>query len=296
MPGKLCTPITNLYLPLIMPDASPPTSLAQLRAEIDAVDERLHALLIERAAIIERVATDGGKSGIKIRPGREAAMVRHRLATHTGSLPPQSILRIWRELFAAALIIEGGQTIAVCAADDGADIVALAREHFGPLTPLRRHRNCSQALADLDTGTAQIAVMPAPSDEDDGRWWSALTARGDRQLSVIAKLPFWTSRAEGTPAGTAFAVAAIRPDPSGHDNSLIVFSTPEETSRSRLMTNLTAAGFTPENIWTRRSGADRTIILADITGLLEDSDPRLAAIPGAEAPAIIIGGYAVPLS
>jgi chorismate mutase len=279
-----------------MPEASPPQTLAQLRAEIDAVDHRLHALLIERAAIIERVAEHGGKSGPKIRPGREAAMVRHRLASHTGSLPPQAILRIWRELFAAALIIEGGQTIAVCAADDGADIVALAREHFGPLTPLRRHRNASQALADLDTGTAQVAVMPAPSDEDDGRWWTALTARGERQLSVIAKLPFWTARAEGTPSGTAYAVAALRPDASGNDNSLVVFATPEETSRSRLLANLTTAGFAPETIWTRAAGAGRTLVLADVAGMIEDADPRLAAIQGAEAPAIPIGGYAVPLA
>jgi hypothetical protein len=161
---------------------------------------------------------------------------------------------------------------------------------------LRRHRNPAQALADLETGNAQIAVLPPLSEEEDGRWWTALTARGDRQLSVIAKLPFWTARAEGTPSGTAFAVAAIRPDPSGNDHSLIVFTTAEETSRSRLTNNLTAAGLTAENIWTRRTGSGQAIILADIPGLLDDSDPRLAAIQGAEAPAIIIGGYAVPLS
>src|SRR5271154_5585896 len=98
-----------------VPSLAPQTTLAQLRAEIDVIDERLHDLLMERASVIERVARDAGKTGAKIRPGREASMLRRLLARHRGSLPPQTILRIWRELFAGALIIEGAQTIAVCA-------------------------------------------------------------------------------------------------------------------------------------------------------------------------------------
>lgn len=274
---------------------APPLPLTELRAQLDTLDDRLHALLMERACIIERVASEGGKTGVKIRPGREASMVRRLLAQHTGTLPPQSLLRIWREIFAAALIIEGGQTIAVCAPDDSSDIVALAREHFGPLTPLRRHRNPAQALADLETGSAQIAVLPPPSDEPDGRWWSALTGHSTTQLSVIAKLPFWTARAEGTPPGTAFAVAALRPDPSGQDNSLIVFEMPADTSRTRISSALTAAGFTLEAILAKRDDPDRSTILAEISGLIADTDPRLAAIQGAEFPAIIIGGFALPL-
>ena len=75
--------------------------------------------------------------------------MRRLLERNKGPLPPQAIVRFWRELFGAALIIEGGQTMAVCDGEGGPDRLALAREHFGPLTPVRRHHNPAQTLADL---------------------------------------------------------------------------------------------------------------------------------------------------
>ncbi len=276
-------------------DLSAPDTLAQLRAELDALDDQLHALLMRRAGIIERVARDGGKKGPKIRPGREASMVRRLLSQHHGTLPPQSILRIWREIFAAALIIEGGQTVAVCGAEDSSDIPALAREHFGPLTPMRRHRNPLQTLSDIESGSAQVAVVPPPSDEPDGAWWTALMGRGNTQLSVIAKLPFWTQRAEGTPLGDAYVVAAIRPDPSGHDHGLLALEVNADTSRARITSVVNAAGFIASNIWLKRQG-EFARALVEVEGLVEDGDARLQKIHGLDAPAISIGGFAVPLT
>jgi chorismate mutase / prephenate dehydratase len=63
-------------------------------------------------------------------------------------------------MFGAALIIEGGQTVAVCDGEGGHDRLALAREHFGPFTPVRLHHNPAQTLADLARDTAQLAVLP----------------------------------------------------------------------------------------------------------------------------------------
>jgi chorismate mutase len=280
--------------------AMPPDALTELRAQIDAIDDELHDLLMRRAAVIESVARDGGKTGPKIRPGREAAMLRRLLARHTGSMPPQTILRLWRELFAGALIIEGGQTIAVCDGGDGTDRMALAREHFGPLTPMRRHHNPTQALADLERDAAQVAVLPPPGEDEDvtGGWWTVLTggSLGARRLSVIGKLPFWTRRPEGTPGGTAYVVAAMRPDASGADRGLIALELSADTSRTRMTNLLTAAGFAPGNIWMKRAPGDtRLRALVEVDGLVPDDDPRLAAIAGLDAPAAVIGGFALPL-
>ena len=271
-----------------------PTALAQLRAELDAIDNQIHDLLMHRASVIERVARDGGKTGAKIRPGREASMLRRLLKRHTGSMPPQIIVRFWREMFAGALIIEGGQTVAVCSGDDNADLPALAREHFGPLTPLRRHRHAAQALADIETGTAQVAVLPPWGEEPDGGWWTALM--GTRNpLSVIGKLPFWTRRPEGTPIGEAYVVAAMRPDESGADRGLIALELPADISRTRITANLAQAGFAPGNIWLKRISDSDLLALVEVDGLVQDDDPRLEQIPGLLTPATVIGGFAIPL-
>jgi chorismate mutase/prephenate dehydratase len=284
---------TNIE-PAEMIDPAPQTTLSRLRAQLDALDDQLHDLLMVRAGIIERVASEAGKTGTKIRPGREASILRRLLARHQGSFPPQIILRFWREMFAGALIIEGGQTIAVCSGDENAELAALAREHFGPLTPLRKHRNPTQALADIERGTAQVAVLPPFGDEPDGSWWTALMGTGTK-LSVIGKLPFWTKRPEGTPAGEAYLVAAMRPDNSGADRGLIALELSADISRTRITANLRAAGFAPGSIWLKRISDAEMLALVEVAGLVNDGDPRLEAITGCQAPASVIGGFALPL-
>jgi chorismate mutase-like protein len=272
--------------------------LTALRAQIDAIDSQIHDLLMRRAAVVEGVARDSGKGGTKIRPGREAIILRRLLARHEGTLPAQAITRVWRELFAAALIIEGGQTVAVCDGESGVDRTALAREHFGPLTPLRRHHNPAQTLADVARESAQVAVLPPPNETDDGpaNWWPMLTASGQHRLYVIGKLPFWTRRAEGSPQGEAFVVAGIPPDPSGDDHGLIAILLSADVSRARVASLFAQAGFTLLGIWMKRSAGDTSVqVLAEVEGFVQDDDPRLAAITGLEALPVVIGAFAVPL-
>jgi chorismate mutase len=278
-------------------EPAPPMTLAALRARIDTIDNAIHDLLMLRSSVIDNVARDGGKSGTKIRPGREASILRRLLARHAGSLPPHAIVRLWRELFAAALIVEGGQTVAVCDGEGGPDRIALAREHFGPLTALRRHHNPAQTLADLARDEAHVAVLPRFGDDDDqaGGWWTGLATSGPHRFSVIGKIPFWTRRPEGAPAGEAYVVAAMRPDPSGADRGLLSLQLAADTSRAKVTGLLAAAGFQPGATWIRRGPADGGIrVLADVDGLIEDDDPRLAAIAGLQTPAAVLGGYALP--
>lgn len=273
-------------------------ALQALRAEIDALDDRLHDLLMERARIIERVKRDGGKRGVMIRPGREARMLRRLLARHQGALPPQTIIRIWRELFTGALTIEGGLTIAVD--DKNEDLAAVAREHFGPLAPLRKHRSASQALTDLTNGAAQAAVMPIPNeaDEDSAAWWVGLMHGGAPRLQIIAKLPFWGRRSDGVPTAPAYVVAPITLDASEHDHGLIGIETPPDTSTARITAALKEAGFEVVAVISRRSErGEPRYALAEVIGLIALDDPRIAALSGIfRAPAMVLGGFAVPIT
>ncbi len=277
---------------------SPSITLEALRARLDALDDQIHDLLMQRAVVVEGVARDGGKRGTKIRPGREAVILRRLLGRHKGALPPQAIIRFWREMFGAALIIEGGQTMAVCDGDGGADRLALAREHFGPYTPARRHHNPAQTLAEIAREAAQLAVLPPPGEDDEahGGWWPMLTAMAPHRLFVIAKLPFWPKRAEGAPLGEAYVVATCPPDASGDDRGLVSLELGADTSRARVTALMMDAGFAPGAIWIKRApGDDRIRALVEVEGLVEDDDPRLSAIGGLDAAPVVIGGFAVPL-
>ncbi|MCC6717914.1 MAG: chorismate mutase [Acetobacteraceae bacterium] len=268
--------------------------MAALRAELDTIDNAIHDLLQQRAAVVEQVATQGGKGGVAIRPGREADIIRRLLARHAGHLPARLIVRWWRELFAATTSMQGSYVVAVCETEPGSPFVQSAREHFGALTPLRVHPSPSQAIAEVSAGTAISAVLPLPAEGDTTAWWTALLHRDDPRIHVIARLPFWAPRPEGAPQVQALVVAAVAPDASARDRSLIGLELHEDASRARLTAALTAAGLAPLATILRRDPA-ATLALVEVEGLVGETDPRLARLDGVARPPVVLGAYAVPV-
>jgi chorismate mutase/prephenate dehydratase len=273
-----------------------PGGLTALRAELDRIDDRLHALLMQRARVVEHVAVSG-KPGA-FRPGREASIVRRLLRDHTGALPAQALVRIWRELLAGTTAMQGPFTVAVCEADvAGAGFTQAAREHFGALTPLHVHRGPAQVMAEVCAGSAAVGVLPCPAETSTSRdaWWTALLQNDEPRIHVVARLPFWTPRAEGAPIVQCLVIAAIAPDASERDRSLLGLELDREVSRARLTQALTAAGLPPCSVILRRDeGAPVARALVEVDGYLTDDDPRLAGIGAALGRPVVLGAYAVP--
>jgi chorismate mutase / prephenate dehydratase len=283
-----------------VPAADPPTSsLADLRAELDRLDDAIHDLLMQRAQVVTQVAALGAQGRkVPFRPGREADILRRLLARHTGPLPRRVLPRIWRELFAATTSMQGKFVISVCESDPPAGFVACAREHFGALTPLRVHRSPSHAIAEVSSGAATAAVLPLPVEDESPRaaWWTALLHRDEPRIHIVARLPFWAPRSEGAPQAQAMVVAASAPDPSSHDRSVLGFELPPDMSRARLSAALAAAGLVPSAIILRRDpGGHIAHGLIDVEGYVADGDPRLAKLAEAVDRPVVLGGYAVPL-
>jgi chorismate mutase / prephenate dehydratase len=241
--------------------------LLALRARLDELDDKIHDLLIERARVVESVARSGKASAF--RPGREAAILRRLLARHTGKLPAQTLVRMWRELLAGTTAMQTEVTVAVFDPAPEGTLQALAREHFGFLTPTVVHNSAKAALQEVRAGTASVAVLPFPTATT--AWWETLTDATPR-LHIIARLPFWGFRKSGVPGADALVVGIAAPDASGSDRSFVV--TPE-------LALLADAGL----ILHATHGP-----VVEVEGMLADDEPRLPA------GAIVLGGYAVPVA
>jgi chorismate mutase/prephenate dehydratase len=288
------------------PGADPATlsdadSLPALRQALDVLDDRILDLLMERAAIVERVATT--KKGGPLRPGREAAIIRRLLARHDGPLPRSAIVRIWREIFASSIAQQQSVLVAVC--DPGMDgrFAAAAREHLGALTPLRVYRSAAQAIGEVVEGRAGAAILPLPGEgAAEGAagpgWWPGLLQQHHKgRIHVVARLPFWRSRPEGAPAVQALVIASSPADPSGDDISLIALEMEAQISRVSLSNALTAAGFKPISILLNRpAGAAVAQLLVEVEGFVALDDLRLARIGGLQAPPLVVGAYAVAIA
>ncbi len=276
--------------------------LAALRAEIDRLDDLLHDTLMQRAAIVSELAGSGLKRGAPYRPAREAQILRRLLARHRGRLPKQAVIGMWREMLAATIAMQGPFAVAVWNPEAGAGTVSLAREHFGSITPIRWMRSTAQVLYAVAEGEAQAGVLPLPQDDPNAEggndpWWISLM-RGERPaLSVIARLPFITARTEGASRASALIVAAIPPEPSGDDRSLVAFHSADEVSRARIADRLVAAGLPPLNLILHRPERTEAACLAEVEGLIAGDDPRLMALVesgAAVAKPAVIGGWPVP--
>lgn len=266
------------------PTADP--ALQALRAEIDALDDAMHDLLMRRAAVVARMAASRAKTGAgsPLRPGREAAVLRRLLGRHQGALSRGAVVRIWRHIFMAHTAIQGAFTAAVAAAGEAAPTLALAREHFGTATPLTQFASPAQALAALSAGKASVAVLPAPTGEGDGAWWQTLEAP---RLAVVARLPFLADAAH---ADAALVVAPVPPDASGQDRSLLRLEAGADASRESFARVLTQAGLAGRILSLARQGG-RSLALAEIDAFIAAGDPRLAGLN-----AVLLGAYAVPVA
>jgi chorismate mutase len=261
-----------------------PTDLAAVRAALDELDDALHALLRRRAAIVAELAASRAKSGPPLRAGREAAILRRLLANQSGPLPPAFLVRIWREILASSLAQQGGFTLSV----QGDAAEAAARLQFGPLTPLRRHESPARALADVTSGEAAAAVLPAAGSEaeDDPAWWTVLDPP---RLFVVARLPLLPEPG----AAPADVVTTVAPDPSGADRSLIRAEVPPGASRAAIAAGFASAGLPAAELQVRRD-AGRAFALAEVPGFLRPEEPRLARLPYPRA--VLLGAFAEPLT
>lgn len=282
------------------PAATPPeeADLATLRAEIDRLDDALHAILVRRAEVVAWVAGLNAKRATPLRPGREAAIIRRLLARHDGALPRHAIVRLWRELLAATTALQGRFAIAVCEPDPDLATVAIAREHFGALTPLCRYGTPAQAIRAVREGAAAVAVLPKPAEDEPeaALWWPPLLHQEAPLLSIVGRLPFWAPRPEGAPVAQALVVSAADPDPSGEDRSLLGLELAAGTDRAWLGAALSAAGFVPREMMLRPAKAAPEVqALVEVEGFVAGDDKRLAAIAPLLRPPAVLGAYAVPI-
>ena len=80
--------------------------LAEIRKRINEVDERIQALINERATIAQQVGVAKGDPGPAVdyyRPEREAEVLRGVLERNKGPLRDAEMLRLFREIMSACL-------------------------------------------------------------------------------------------------------------------------------------------------------------------------------------------------
>ncbi|MBL8670164.1 MAG: chorismate mutase [Alphaproteobacteria bacterium] len=275
-----------------------PANLQQLRADIDRIDNALHDLLMERAAVVRRIAQVKGGGPI-FRPGREASVIRRLVARHAGPLPVRALVSVWREVIGAFTAVQGRNAVAVLAPDSGSPYAALARDHFGASLPLLPCRSVGQVMNAVMAGEAAVGVLPVPREEDPDPWWRTITGTGKDTPRIVGRLPFAGGEAHGDRTEAAL-VAKLQPEPTGDDATYLALEVSATVSRGRIVGKLQESGLAPEFFatWETR-GSDFHLLLIEVGDFIAADDARLAKLSYQGSPfawARPIGSYPRPLN
>ena len=165
-------------------------SLAQLRVEIDRIDASMHALLMERGRIIDRLIAiktrQGG--GSAFRPAREAAMMRALVERHEGLLPLDTVESIWRIIISTFTYMQSPYSVHVDVSRGDAPMRDSARFHFGFTVPCVPHMSASGVIGAVAAASGDLGMFALDRGTSAGAWWLRLT--DSEAPKIIARLPF----------------------------------------------------------------------------------------------------------
>jgi chorismate mutase len=165
-------------------------NLGELRKEIDRIDETMHALLMERGDIINRLISvkKTQESGSAFRPAREADMMRRLVQRHHGILPLDTAESIWRVIIATFTHVQAPFAVHADLSAGDAMMRDSARFHFGFTVPFVTHVGAAGVVEAVSESKGDLGLVPAFATAHGGAWWAALEFSSAPK--IIARLPF----------------------------------------------------------------------------------------------------------
>lgn len=136
--------------------------LADLRNQIDTIDQKILQLINQRASLAEEVARTkiaAGEEGCFYRPDREALVLRRIKDLNKGPLDDDTAARFFRELMSACLAVEKPLQVAFLG-PEGTFTQQAAYKHFGHAVRTESVTTIDDIFYAVEEGQCQFGVVP----------------------------------------------------------------------------------------------------------------------------------------
>lgn len=278
--------------------------LQTYRKQIDAIDERLIALLKERIAVVEQVGKHKQEHTphlFPIRPAREAQLLRSIAKSFEGSaFNAATACAIWRLIIGASTHLESNLTLSVYATQDVQDYYWLAHEYFGPCATIIKQPHVKRVIGDVIEGKAAIGIVPTFSTSDETSEWSNLVQSAADAPKIFAHLPFVLAGEHMKTQPTAFAFSKLLPEDSGDDVSFFALQTQHDTSQHRMQTAFAAAKISAQWLGITSTQPDTRLHLVELGGFITPDHSGFksfaASLNSALQQVTFLGAYATPFT
>ena len=144
------------------------TTLADLRIQIDAVDDALVALLHRRAALSVEVGEAKAQTpdARYFAPERERDLLARVLALHpAGPLPAEGLQAVFREIISASIALQKPQTVAYWG-PPGTFTEMAARQRFGASASFYDSASIPDVFGEVERGRADYGVVPVENSTE----------------------------------------------------------------------------------------------------------------------------------
>ena len=142
--------------------------LSNIRDSIDSIDERIHALLNERARFAQLVGISKSATGKAVdfyRPEREADVLRRALKRNAGPLRDEEIARLFREIMSACLAQQEPLKVAFLG-PEGTFTQAAVLKHFGSSVRALPLAAIDEVFHEVEGGVADFGVVPIENSSE----------------------------------------------------------------------------------------------------------------------------------
>jgi chorismate mutase/prephenate dehydratase len=138
------------------------SALAQIREQINEIDERIQSLINERAKIAQQVGIAKGKTDSAsdyYRPEREAEVLRRVLDRNAGPMRDEEMLRLFREIMSACLAQQEPLKIGFLG-PEGTFTQTAVHKHFGHSVRALPFHTIDETFQEVECGAADFGVVP----------------------------------------------------------------------------------------------------------------------------------------
>lgn len=143
-------------------------TLEELREQIDAIDERLIALVNERAECalkIGRVKQAAREAAPFYQPAREAQVLRRVIARNGGPIADEAMARLFREVMSVCLALERVMRIAYLG-PAGTFTQAAALKHFGHSVQTVPLSAIDEVFREVEAGSCDYGLVPVENSTE----------------------------------------------------------------------------------------------------------------------------------
>jgi len=160
--------------------------LSSVRTRIDSVDQAIHRLLNERAALAQDVAEikqrDTAGDVQFYRPEREADVLRRVQGRNEGPLSDIAVAVLFREIMSACLALEQPMTVAFLG-PEGTYTQEAATKHFGHAVKLVPLPGIEDIFREVESSAAQYGVVPIENSSE-----GVINHTSDKLLTSVLKI------------------------------------------------------------------------------------------------------------